>query len=87
MNDYSVERLLRHYVPEAVTMPGKIGEEVTFIAHGKRWHVKRVRRDCWWLSAPLHDSRCRFGTQAEIADDIGVVLETGALPRSATRMC
>ena len=74
-------------VPESVKMPAKIGEEITFQAYGKRWHCKRVRRDCYWLSAPLSSPRCRFGTREEIAEDIGNVLETGSLPESKERMC
>jgi hypothetical protein len=73
--------------PEMVRMPSKIGEEITFECHGKRFHCKRVRRDCWWLSSPLHSPVCRFGNAGEIAEDIGNVLETGALPQSKERMC
>jgi hypothetical protein len=74
-------------VPESVTMPRKIGQEITFTAYDRLFHCKRVRRDCWWLSAPLSSPRCRFGTADEIAADIGHVLETGNLPESKNRMC
>lgn len=69
-------------VPPMIRMPAKLREEITFKAHGKRWHCKRLATDIWSLSAPLHSPDMRFGTAAEIADDIGFVLETGELPRS-----
>ncbi len=73
-------------VPESVGMPARVGDEVTFEAHGKRWHTKRVNRISWNLWAPLHSPRMRWGTRKEIAEDIGVVLETGAMPQSKERM-
>lgn len=69
-------------VPELVRLPAKVREEVTFEAHGKRFKVKRISRDSWFLSCPLHDSQARFGTREEIAEDVGTVLETGSLPHA-----
>ena len=69
-------------VPDAVNMPRKVGEEITFDAHGKRWHCKRVNRYSWNLWAPLHSPRMRWGNAKEIAEDIGNVLETGAMPEA-----
>jgi hypothetical protein len=69
-------------VPPMVRIPSKMREEITFEAHGKRWHCKRIASDTWMLSVPLHSPRARFGTASEIAEDIGSVLETGELPQS-----
>jgi hypothetical protein len=69
-------------VPELVRLPATVGQETTFEAHGKRFHLKRIATDTWFLSCPLNDPRARFGTQEEIAEDVGRVLESGHLPRS-----
>lgn len=69
-------------VPDRVSMPRKVGQEITFEAYQKRWHCKRLGRTTWNLWAPLSSPRMRFGTAKEIAADIGHVLETGALPQS-----
>ena len=69
-------------VPASVRLPAKVREEVTFEAHGKCFHVKRLASDVWFLSCPLNSPRARFGTLEEIAEDVGHVLETGALPVS-----
>ena len=68
-------------VPPMIRLPSKVREEITFDAHGKRWHCKRIATDVWALSAPLHSPRMRCGTASEIAEDIGSVLETGELPQ------
>ena len=67
-------------VPECVRLPAKMREETTFEAHGRHFIVKRIERNTWFLSCPLCDPRARFGTQTEIAADIGHVLECGRLP-------
>jgi hypothetical protein len=69
-------------VPESVRVPRKLGEETTFIAYSIRFHLKKLASDTWCLSCPLHSPRCRFGNRAEIIEDVGKVLETGALPKS-----
>ncbi len=67
----------------AVALPAKVGEYVLFMAHGKQWHVSRLRRNVYFLAEAINPPRARFGTAKEIAADIGVVLECGALPRAA----
>ena len=69
-------------VPPLVRLPTKRRQPITFRAHGKDWRVNRIGADTWTLSCPAHSPRMRFGTVAEIIDDIEHVLETGALPRS-----
>lgn len=73
-------------VPESVALPTAIGAETVFDAHGKRFYCKKVRRDCFHLSAPLSSPRFRWGTAKEMAEDIGHVLETGSMPQSKERM-
>ncbi len=66
-----------------VTLPSKIGTVISFTAHDLDFRCARLRTDCWSLSAPQHTVRVRFGNAAEIAKDIGIVLETGVLPGKA----
>lgn len=73
-------------VPESVAMPRRVGDEITFEAYSKRWHCKRINRNTWNLWAPLHSQRMRFGNSSQIAEDIGHVLETGAMPQIKTSM-
>ncbi len=75
-------------VPEFVALPAKIGgDAVLFDAHGKRWQVKRLRRSVYFLAELVHPcTRARFGTAKEIAEDIGIVLECGALPHAKNSM-
>lgn len=74
-------------VPDRVAMPRKVGEEITFEAYSKRWHCKRISKTTWNLWAPLHSPRMRFGNASQIAEDIGHVLETGALPMAKESFC
>ena len=73
-------------VPDAVAMPAKIGDEITFKAHGQEWYCKRLPNS-YFLAAFVDGKphgRARFGTAKQIAKDIGAILETGALPREKT---
>lgn len=74
-------------VPESVSLPSRRGEEITFEAHGKRFHVKKITGTEYFLSCPLHSPRTRFGTGKEIAEDIGRVLECGILPQCKEKVC
>lgn len=67
-----------------IHLPVKIGEEVSFSAHGKTYSVKRIARSTWHLRDTAIKTHSRFGTAQEIAEDIGHVIECGSLPRSGT---
>ncbi len=73
-------------VPECIALPHKIDGTTEFTAHGKQWQVKKLRRGTYFLieTTAGASTRGRFGTATEISDDIGRVLESGALPRSET---
>jgi hypothetical protein len=53
---------------------------VTFEAHGKRFHLKKVGRTAYMLSCPLHSPRTRYGNATVIRQDVEQALQTGALP-------
>lgn len=76
-------------VPELVRLPVKVGETTTFTAHSIEWKCKYIRRGVYYLGKA--DSRgqvhARWGRAAEIAEDIGHVLEHGSLPCSDKARC
>ena len=69
-------------VPPMVRLPSKMREPTYFEAHGKQWRLNRISRNTWHLSGVPSIGHSRFGTAAEIAEDIGFLFETGTLPRS-----
>lgn len=61
-------------------MPRVTGETREFHAHGRTFQVKRLRANVWHLRDTAVSTRSRFGTYAEIAEDIAVTMESGKLP-------
>lgn len=67
-------------------MPRTIGEVCEFHAHGRTFQVKRLRANVWHMKDTAINTRSRFGTYAEIAQDIAVALESGKLPPASGPM-
>jgi hypothetical protein len=67
---------------EPITLPSKIGEAVLFSANGRDYRVKKLSRSTWFLHDLAITERGRFGTKAEITEDITLILEGNGLPRS-----
>jgi hypothetical protein len=64
----------------AAYLPVNIGERTRFEAHGRRFLVGYHSRNTYWLSTDPPGERRRWGTRRQIVEDIGYVLENGALP-------
>jgi hypothetical protein len=58
----------------------KIGDSMTFTSYGNTFEIKCLRQGSWHLRDINIKSRSRFGTFPEIREDVGKVLESGALP-------
>ncbi len=69
-----------------VSLPKKIWEQTVFRAHGKSWRILKEGNDAYSFCADAEPTVRRFGTAKEIAEDIGIVLECGALPRAKNSM-
>ena len=63
-----------------VIIPDRIGITVQYAVRGRKFEVKRLRRDIWHLRDLARSDRSRFGTRQQIAEDIAATLESGALP-------
>lgn len=59
-----------------------IGATKVFVAHGKTFEAKRISKSTYHLREHGNNVRSRFGTLAEIREDIDHVLTCGVLPRS-----
>lgn len=63
----------------------RVGERRQLSAFGREFVVSRLRRCVWHLRDTQIDSRSRFGTAREIAEDIERVEDCGVLPCSGSR--
>ena len=64
-------------------VPRKIGEDVTFTAHGHTFTVSRLSLRTWQLRDHSLRERARFGTRREIAEDVDYASRWGCLPPPA----
>jgi len=71
--------------PDIVRIPTAMRQPVDFVAYGRKFTVKRIRRDTWHLSREGLATRSRFGTLDQISEDVSSVIETGELPCSGER--
>ncbi len=69
----------------SITVPKlKTGAAFDFESHGKRFTLKRLARDVYCLSCPLHTGRVRFAdTYREIVQDVSHCIDYGVLPGTA----
>lgn len=67
-------------VPELIRLPAKVGHEINFQAHSKTWQAGRISRQSWFVAEA--NGRGFVGSEQQIADAIGIILETGTLPVS-----
>lgn len=66
--------------------PLKVGQTHEFAAHGRNFAVKRLRRNVYFLRDLAVSERSRWGTKAEITQDVAIVLQCGALPGAKKRL-
>ena len=64
-------------------VPRKLKVIETFTAGDRNFEVKRLNHNTWSLRDCLYN-RMRFGSLAEIRDDVIATLETGHMPGRAT---
>jgi hypothetical protein len=63
---------------DILDIPRHIGEESTYMAHGNRFRVKKLKSTVYYLEN--ESGRARFGTRSQIKDDIRYTMASGALP-------
>ena len=61
----------------------KVGEYVSFVAHGHNFGLKRIDRSAYHLWDESISERSRFGTRQEIRSDVEYALTYGTLPPPA----
>ncbi len=62
-----------------VNIDMRIGDVVTFTAHGYRFEVRKLKRDEFALFKDGVE-RCRFGNRQQITEDIEYAIGFGCLP-------
>lgn len=65
-----------------IKLPRRWGDEITFIAHGHTFRVKKIVGNEFMMTCPLVSPRARFGNRKQIREDINHAFDSGTLPRS-----